>query len=101
MDGGNCTKSPYSSSSNNQQGQNMNPKNTFEEAEVTNSSLTNNTGCPPTNMNNSNQQQQQDFNLDDLNFDPAALIGGNGENTDLNVSQIKKFGRKNRYGQQI
>ena len=38
-----------------------------------------------TNVNNTNQQQQ-DFNLDDLNFDPAALIGGNGENTDLNVS---------------
>ena len=43
-----------------------------------------------TNVNNTNQQQQ-DFNLDDLNFDPAALIGGNGENTDLNVSFRKNY----------
>ena len=48
----------------------------------TNSNLSNNTSSTNTN-------QQQDFNLDDLNFDPAALIGGNGENTDLNVSIIE------------
>ena len=48
-----------------------------------NSNLTNGGSSMNTN---SSSQQQQDFNLDDLNFDPAALIGGNGENTDLNVS---------------
>ena len=49
-----------------------------------NSNLTNNPSSTNTN-------QQQDFNLDDLNFDPAALIGGNGENTDLNVSMIESY----------
>ena len=49
-----------------------------------NSNLTNNPSSTNTN-------QQQDFNLDDLNFDPAALIGGNGENTDLNVSIIQSY----------
>lgn len=50
----------------------------------TNSNLTNNPSSTNTN-------QQQDFNLDDLNFDPAALIGGNGENTDLNVSIVESY----------
>ena len=75
------SKSPFSSS-NNQQGQNMNE-------------MENNGGSTNSNLNNNpsqtNTNQQQDFNLDDLNFDPAALIGGNGENTDLNVSIIQSY----------
>ena len=90
MDGGGSgtnSKSSYSTP-NNQTSQNMNPKTTFEETDNNsgsgNSNLSN-SGSSINNTNNTNQPQQ-DFNLDDLNFDPAALIGGNGENTDLNVS---------------
>ena len=90
MDGGNGTNSKSSYSvSNNQQTQSMNPK-TFEETD-------NNTGSGNTNLSNTGSslnntnQPQQDFNLDDLNFDPAALIGGNGENTDLNVGFVPSF----------
>ena len=96
MDGGNGTnsKSPYSIS-NNQQAQSMNPK-TFEEADINtgsgNSNLSNT--CSSINNVNNTNQPQQDFNLDDLNFDPAALIGGNGENTDLNVSISPHFSPK-------
>ena len=78
--------------SNNQTSQQM-PSKSFDTVDDTNMGATSNISTPnnaPTpsasmNPNNPNQQHQ-DFNLDDLNFDPAALIGGNGENTDLNVS---------------
>ena len=68
------------------------PSKSFDTVDDTNMGATSNISTPnnaPTpsasmNPNNPNQQHQ-DFNLDDLNFDPAALIGGNGENTDLNV----------------
>ena len=57
--------------------------------------MENNGGSANSNLTNNpsqtNTNQQQDFNLDDLNFDPAALIGGNGENTDLNVSIIQSY----------
>ena len=57
--------------------------------------MENNSGSTNSNLQNNssstNTNQQQDFNLDDLNFDPAALIGGNGENTDLNVSIVESY----------
>ena len=75
--------------------QNMNSKS-FEDCNagggVANSKMAGiNTGNNNNNNNNTNQpqQQHQDFSLDDLNFDPAALIEGNGESTDLNVSYYK------------
>ena len=73
---GTNSKSPYQ---NNQQGQMMNEGESIGGSN--NSNLQNNSSST-----NATNQQQGDFNLDDLNFDPAALIGGNGENTDLNVS---------------
>ena len=67
----------------------MNPK-TFEETDNNTGSVNSNLSntCSSINNVNTTNQPQQDFNLDDLNFDPAALIGGNGENTDLNVSLV-------------
>ena len=73
---GTNSKSPYQ---NNQQGQMMNEGE--NNGGSNNSNLQNNSSST-----NATNQQQGDFNLDDLNFDPASLIGGNGENTDLNVS---------------
>ena len=65
------------------------PPKSFDAVDDNNMGVTSNINTPNNaasmNPNNPNQQHQ-DFNLDDLNFDPAALIGGNGENTDLNVS---------------
>ena len=69
------------------------PSKSFDGVDENNMGITPNSNTPNNgslssssmNPNNPNQQHQ-DFNLDDLNFDPAALIGGNGENTDLNVS---------------
>ncbi len=87
MDGGGSgtnSKTSYSAS-NNQPSQNMNPKTTFQETDNHSGSANSNLSNNGSSINNTNQPQQ-DFNLDDLNFDPAALIGGNGENTDLNVS---------------
>ena len=73
--------------------QNMNTK-VLEDGEENigvgsaNSNIPNN-GSSSINGTNANHQHQE-FNLDDLNFDPAALIGGNGENTDLNVSILRR-----------
>ena len=69
------------------------PSKSFDGADENNMGIASNTNAPNNgpltsssmNPNNPNQQHQ-DFKLVDLNFDPAALIGGNGENTDLNVS---------------
>ena len=43
------------------------------------------------NYNEDHDQSKADFGLDDLNFDPATLIGGpgNGNTTDLSVSHLQ------------
>ena len=91
IDGGNCTNPhpSYPVSNNQQTTQSINNK-TLNDADNSIGSAPSNipNNGSSSNVNNANQPPQ-DFNLDDLNFDPASLIGGNGENTDLNVSLSK------------